>query len=126
MRLTCGFPSSPILPIRRFGILENGARIMTTPSPDDIALDTRVAASSSQIASKLGDESVILSLSDGMYYGLDAVGTRVWALLDRPRPVREICDAIEREHDVEAPECQQAVLALVRDLVDRGLVDVQR
>ena len=99
--------------------------VMTNADSAMLTLDTRVVRDESQITSELGDESVILSLSDGMYYGLDAIGTRIWGLLDRPRPIREICNLIEQDYDVSAVDCETAVLALVNDLVSRRLVDVE-
>jgi hypothetical protein len=99
---------------------------MANSCPDDISLDSSVVMSSDQITSQLGDESVMLNLKDGMYYGLDAIGTRIWGLIDRPRSVREICDLIQGEYDVQPTACEQAVVALLRDLNARDLVEVRR
>ena len=33
------------------------------------------------VATDLGDEAAILNLKDGVYYGLDPVGARVWSLI---------------------------------------------
>lgn len=41
------------------------------------------APSPDAMASRLGDETVILHLSRGTYFGLDAVGTVVWDALDK-------------------------------------------
>jgi hypothetical protein len=99
---------------------------MTHSRPQEIGLDSCVVVSSDQITSQLGDESVMLSLNDGMYYGLDSIGTRIWAMLDRPRSVREICEVLQGEYDVQAAECEQAVLALLRDLNGRDLVEIRQ
>jgi hypothetical protein len=99
---------------------------MSHSSPQEVSLDSRVVVSSDQITSRLGDESVMLSLNDGMYYGLDSIGTRIWGMLDRPRSVREICQVIQEEYDVEAPACEQAVLALLQDLKGRDLVEIRQ
>jgi len=37
-----------------------------------------VVASDEQVSTSLGAETVILGMGDGVYYGLDAVGARVW------------------------------------------------
>ncbi|MGI8704725.1 MAG: PqqD family peptide modification chaperone [Sphingomicrobium sp.] len=98
---------------------------MPSPQPDEISLDSQVVVASDQITSQLGDESVILSLNDGMYYGLDSIGTRIWRLLDRPHRVREVCEVIQGEYDVGPAECEQAVLALLRDLIARDLIETR-
>ena len=90
---------------------------------EEVSLDSKMVAVNDQIASQLGDESVILNLNDGMYYGLDSIGTRIWQLLEQPRGVREICALIQDDYEVEPAECENAVLALVRELNARGLVE---
>ena len=59
-----------------------------------IASQSRIVAAPDQIFSNLGDEAVLLSLTDGVYYGLDPVGTRVWDLVQEPRTITEVRDAI--------------------------------
>ena len=57
-------------------------------------LDDTVIVSGSQISCKLAEESVILQLEEGMYYGLNSVGARIWELVQEPRTVREIRDLL--------------------------------
>ena len=78
--------------------------------------------SDDQVFTTLGGEAVILGLRDGVYYGLDAVGARVWALLAEPRRVPELVEAIVAEFDVTAEECERDVLALLDQLAARDLV----
>lgn len=99
---------------------------MANSQPAEVSLGSNIVLASDQITSELGDESVILSLKDGMYYGLDPIGTRIWRLLDRPREVREICGVIQDGYEVAPAECEQAVLALLRDLNARGLVKIHQ
>ena len=98
---------------------------MTSSRSEEISVDTCAVVVSDQITSQLGDESVVLGLKDGIYYGLDPIGTRIWGLLDCPRTVRQICDVIQSEYEVGTSECEKAVLALMRDLHARALIEVR-
>jgi hypothetical protein len=91
----------------------------------EITRDSIVVVIPDQITSVMGDESVILSLNDGMYYGLDGVGTRIWRMLGEPRQVGEICAAIEADYDVTPEACEVAVTDLLRDLLARELVELK-
>jgi hypothetical protein len=93
---------------------------MATP----VAPEARVVVSSRQASTRLAGEQVILGMDDGVYYGLDGVGARVWELLQSPRTVAEVADVVVTEYDVHAERALEDVLALVRDLVAHGLVDV--
>ena len=84
--------------------------------------DSCVVVSDEQVSTALGDETVILGMRDGVYYGLDAVGARVWALVASPRRVSEIVHAITEEFAVTPERCERDVLALLDDLSGRQLV----
>ena len=87
-----------------------------------LALQSRVVVSDEQVHTSLGDEAVILGLEDGVYYGLDAVGARVWTLLAEPRQVSEIVTAVTEEFDVGRERCEHDVLALLGELAERRLI----
>lgn len=87
-----------------------------------LSLDSRVVVSDQQVFTTLGSEAVILGMRDGVYYGLDAVGARAWALLATPRRVSELVAGIVAEFDVEPERCTADLLALLDDLLARDLV----
>lgn len=87
--------------------------------------DTRVVAARDQVSAQLDGEAVILNLADGVYYGLNPVGASVWTLLEQPRTVAELRDAIVAEYDVDAPTAEADLRALLDELAGRGLVELR-
>jgi hypothetical protein len=85
--------------------------------------ESRFVVTDQQITSQLGDESVILGLNEGIYYGLDEIGTRIWTQLQSPRSINEICDNLAQDFDVERATCGEAVTALLQDMEARGLLE---
>lgn len=57
-----------------------------------------------------------------MYYGLNAVGARIWALLEEPRTVREVQERLVDEFRVDPDRCSKEVGELLASLVGMGLV----
>lgn len=84
----------------------------------------RVSATPEQVSCELEGEAVILSLADGVYYGLDPVGALVWGLMDRPRSVAELVDAVVAEYEVDAATAERDLLVLLGEMAARGLVVV--
>lgn len=84
----------------------------------------RLVASDEQVSAELAEESVILSLRDGEYYGVEGVGNRVWQLLRETRTFGELVDTVVREYDVSPEQAAADLAALVTDLAGRGLVTV--
>lgn len=87
-----------------------------------LSLDTIVVASRDQVAADLDSEVIILGLTDGIYYGVDGVAARIWALVQQPVRLHEIVRAVHAEFDVDEAVCQSDVLAFVDELARRGLV----
>lgn len=90
-----------------------------------IVPDSTVVVSPHQVSTSLGEEAVILGAEAGQYFGLNAVGARVWELVQEPVRVSSICATLCEEYEVNADECQRDVLALLQELRDKGLLDVR-
>ncbi len=71
------------------------------------------------------DEVVILGLKDGVYYGLNPVGAFIWNLIQEPKTVAEIRDAVLEEYDVSEKVCENDLMELLTELSDKGLVEIE-
>lgn len=77
------------------------------------------------IACDLGDDTVILNLADGTYYGLNPVGARIWELLQQqPRTIAELRIAVRREFGVAPERCATDLETFLAQLQARALVTV--
>jgi hypothetical protein len=85
-------------------------------------LDTPLTLSSDIADSAVGDETVILHFSDGTYYGLDEMGTRIWSLLREGRTPLDICAAIAATHDAPRDIIEGDVRRFLGELVARRIV----
>jgi hypothetical protein len=83
-----------------------------------------VVAARDQVSCDLAGEAAILDMKSGIYYGLNAVGARIWNLIQDPKTVDEVSAAILAEYDVETDRCQHDIVALLQDLVAHGLVEI--
>jgi len=89
-----------------------------------IAMSSVVHQSDEQVAAEVDGEVVMMSVERGNYYGLDEVGSRIWALIDSPKRVAEVCDILVSEFDVERATCEGDVVRFLEELADQGLVVV--
>lgn len=89
-----------------------------------VSAGSSVVASGDQVSSDLGGEVAILDLKAGTYYGLDEVGNRIWGLIQEPRSVEEVREALLSEYEVDPGRCERDLLSLLQNLADEGLVEV--
>jgi len=74
-----------------------------------VDLNTRVARSEEVLTSEVDGEVVMMSIEQGIYSGLDGIGSEIWGLLDSPLTVLEICDELMASYNVERDVCGKVV-----------------
>ncbi len=67
------------------------------------------------------EQAVMMSLAAGRYYGLDAVGVRVWELLEEPSTIAQLRSRICQEFEVDDRTCEEALLVFAQELIDNGI-----
>ncbi|HEV2129755.1 MAG TPA: PqqD family peptide modification chaperone [Longimicrobiaceae bacterium] len=89
-----------------------------------LSLHSRVVAAPEHVACDVAGQILILSLKDGVYYGLDPVGAQIWELLKEQRTIAELRDEIMRRYEVEAERCAGDVIELLEQMREWNLVEV--
>lgn len=90
-----------------------------------ISLGSRVRISAEVLFRDLGGDIVLLDLRSGVYFSLDAVGARIWELLQEQRSLRMVLDSLVEEYDVTEERCAEDLLNLIGRMRDKGLVEVR-
>ncbi|HET9986834.1 MAG TPA: PqqD family protein [Longimicrobiales bacterium] len=83
----------------------------------------RFRASRCVVAALQADRAVLLDPDVGAYFGLDAVGSRIWALLDEPRSAAELAELLEAEYDAPPVRLRADTEALLAALLNANLVE---
>lgn len=96
-----------------------------TDNEQKLTFSSTVSPSKSQASSDLMEETVILELESGVYYGLNETGTLIWNLINQSKTLEEIHKIILSEYDIEPELCNKYILKLVKSLADKGLVVVK-
>lgn len=74
------------------------------------------------ITAEVGDESVILDGERGDFLQLNVTGARIWALLEQPRTIGEVCAELATQHDAPPERIRADVVAFVAAIDARGLI----
>jgi hypothetical protein len=70
-------------------------------------------------------ETVVLNLETGKYHGLNPIGGRMIAALEKSATVREAAASIATEYEQPVDAVAADVCEFCRDLHSRGLIEVQ-
>jgi len=91
----------------------------------NFTVDSALERSKEVIFSEVEGELVMMSLENGKYYGIDAIGGSIWKMLETPLKVSEIYDRLMKEYQVDAPTCKQDVNLFLEQLIEQNLVSVK-
>ena len=95
-----------------------------TPEMDRISAESIVERKRGLIASEIDGEIVALNIDTGVCYGLNAVGSRIFQMLNEPTRIADLCAKLVEEYAVEPAACEHDVLELVETLKGENLVVV--
>jgi len=89
-----------------------------------VSLTDRLIVPEGVMVRALGEESVLLNLDTETYFGLNAVGSRMWQVLSAAATISEACEMLTAEFDVARDELEADLTALADELVAKGLLRV--
>jgi hypothetical protein len=65
-----------------------------------------------------------VNLTTGVYFGLDAMGARIWNLIREETTFAEVCDRISNLYDVEPHQLERDLREFFGQLADQGLIEI--
>jgi hypothetical protein len=97
--------------------------VNTPPNQDaDMDLETHLSIPPQVMSRLVGDETVLLDLSSGIYFGLDSVGKRIWETVADGQSLAQTIAVITSEFEVDEAQAEVDVVEFASDLVERGLL----
>ncbi len=90
----------------------------------DITLSQNVVQCPNVLVQNLADEAVLLNLDSEAYFGLNEVGTRMFAVLQEHNSIADAHQQLLAEYDIDSEKLKTDLLNLIQQLVEQGLVTV--
>jgi Coenzyme PQQ synthesis protein D (PqqD) len=90
-----------------------------------ISYAQRLSVPDDVLIRQIEGESVLLNLANERYYGLDAIGTRMWEVLTDSATIQAAFDALLAEFEVDAQTLRTDLSDLIQTLIDNGLVTLE-
>ena len=96
------------------------------PHPVTLTDNTVLQAAPGNLTSDLEEETVILNVDDGIYYGMNPVAAFVWRRLENRSTFQEVFESVMAEFEVDEETCRRDLTLLLTNLVEAGLVQLTR
>lgn len=89
-----------------------------------LSIDSILVRDREPRSAELDGGTVLLSLREGAYFGLNAVASEIWDMLAVPRRVSEVFAVLEEGHEVDAQTLASDVAPFLQELIDHRLLRV--
>lgn len=76
------------------------------------------------LSADLGSETMLMSSETGKYYSLDTVGAEIWRRLVEPVSIRALCRSLATIYHGDADQIERDVIALLKKMLEQGLIEV--
>jgi len=90
-----------------------------------IPFSARLIAAEDVLMRELDGEAVLLNLASETYFGLDEVGTRMWALVTSAPSILAAYDMLLAEYAVAPGVLRDDMEAFLGQLLDHGLLELR-
>jgi hypothetical protein len=71
------------------------------------------------------DETVMLDVDQGRYFGVSEIGKVIWETVAEPTSVDDLVAALLERYEVDEETCRREVISFLNELADQGLLDVE-
>ncbi len=88
------------------------------------ASDSMVTRNEGLVSADMDGETVMMSIENGKYFGMDSIGSRIWEIIEQPRSVSQLCAILLEEFDVEPDQCERDVTEFLEELIKEKLIKV--
>jgi hypothetical protein len=90
-----------------------------------ITVDTIISRTKEIVSSDIDGETVMMSIENGKYYGLDHIASRIWELIENPIKVSDLIDALLARYEVDRKSCERDVFLLLNELDNNKILTIE-
>jgi hypothetical protein len=87
--------------------------------------ENRLSRTKGLLSTELDQETVLMSIDAGAYYGLEGAARSIWEKLENPTSFSELVDCLEREYRVSRETCASDLQKFLAELEREGLLRVE-
>jgi Coenzyme PQQ synthesis protein D (PqqD) len=90
-----------------------------------VNLQSVVSRNPEIIHSAMDGEVVMMSVDQGLFFGIDTIGAHIWNLLETPAKVEELIEKLMATYDVERSVCENDTLLFLNDMLVKKVILIE-
>jgi hypothetical protein len=86
--------------------------------------EDRLSRNQEMLSTELDQETVLMSIDAGAYYGMEGPARSIWEKLETPMTFSDLVDRLVEEYRVSPETCAEDLQGFLRELEQEGLLRV--
>lgn len=87
-----------------------------------INMDSTIVRGTHLVFNEMDGETIMMSIENGEYYGMNSMGSRIWSLLETPKKVSDICKTLLPDYDVTPEQCIKDLLPFLNKMAAKNVI----
>lgn len=84
--------------------------------------DTVLSRSEDYISNEIDGEIVMMNIETGTYVSLNATGKSVWDLIEEPKVLNDIIEALVIEYSIDKETCVADLAPFIQQMLDQKII----
>jgi Coenzyme PQQ synthesis protein D (PqqD) len=77
------------------------------------------------MAAEAGQDLVMVSIANGLYYGVSDIAREVWEAIEQPKKISDLVGDLLATFNVDRARCEGETLSFLEDLLSERLIHVE-
>jgi len=86
---------------------------------------SRIRLNQELLQSEIDGETIMMSIDNGKYYGLNTVASRIWDLIKEEPLFSELIFKLIEEYNIEKSQCEIDTKEFVLNLLENNLIRIE-
>lgn len=91
----------------------------------NIQAQNRILLNQELLQSEIDGETIMMSIDNGKYYGLNTVASRIWEIIKDEPLLSELIDKLVEEYDIEKKQCEIETQEFLFNLIENKLIKIE-
>jgi len=85
----------------------------------------RIILNQELLQSEIDGETIMMSIDNGKYYGLNTVASRIWEIIKDEPLFSELIEKLVEEYEIEQKQCEAETQEFLSKLIENKLIKIE-
>jgi len=87
--------------------------------------NNKIVLNQELLQSEIDGETIMMSIDNGKYYGLNTVASRIWEIIKTEPLFSELINTLISEYEIDEEKCKIETISFLEKLLENNLIKIE-